>query len=510
MEKKKSALDVYLSVVFKWGIIMLVCACMSATTVFLIEKLIGFYPDVPWIALILFALMDLTFFLAGLWLVRTSLENGYLKEGRLRVGKIFSSCILLIQWNYILYMIPSRTFWGFLFFFTILIAFFLDVRQVLCVGILSMVSLLIGWFVRGTQLMPVKDELFITDTLMCLIGLILSLTGIVIFIIFMTKFLVNAKKDELEENNQRVEGILNRVSALSEKLGTASEYLLSSAQNESASTEELSAISESLLHSSKQMLGNSVESKERLSKLDNRNKEMVQKMTELSSLSKELMELSLASETALSLLMSNSEEVSEYTKNSITVTEQLNSEVGEIGHALDIINDIASSTNLLALNASIEAARAGEAGKGFAVVAQEVGNLAANTRDSLIDVNNVISHVQSGAQTVMETMRTNAEKMQNQNELIQTTVEKVKSMLDLLKTSVDTIVNADQLQTHQSRIIEDTISISENISANIEEEHKEFNNINQMVQGSAADITGMSDQIDKLNEMVIELEALLR
>lgn len=42
-----------------------------------------------------------------------------------------SAVVLIIQWNYLLYMIPSRTFWGFLFFFLILIAFFLDISTIL-------------------------------------------------------------------------------------------------------------------------------------------------------------------------------------------------------------------------------------------------------------------------------------------------------------------------------------------------------------------------------------------
>ena len=85
-------------------------------------------------------------------------ENGDLKDGRLKIGKIFSAIVLVIQWNYLLYMLPTRTFWGFLFFFLILIAFFLDIKLVLVSGVACMVSLFIGWFLRGTDLLPVKDE----------------------------------------------------------------------------------------------------------------------------------------------------------------------------------------------------------------------------------------------------------------------------------------------------------------------------------------------------------------
>ena len=87
---------------------------------------------------------------------------------------------LVVQWNYLLYMLPTRTFWGFLFFFLILVAFFLDIKMLLVSGLACMISLFIGWFIRGTDLMPVKDELFLTDIIMCLVALVLSLTGLAI------------------------------------------------------------------------------------------------------------------------------------------------------------------------------------------------------------------------------------------------------------------------------------------------------------------------------------------
>jgi hypothetical protein len=352
MGKKKTAVEVYLSTVFKWGLIILVCACMCATTMFTVEKVIGLYPTVPWLATILFGLMDITFFIIAIVIVKTSFDaDGDLKDGRLKLGKIFSTCVLVIQWNYLLYMIPSRTFWGFLFFFLILIAFFLDIKLLLGNGLACMISLFIAWGVRGTNLMPVKDELFVTDIALCLVALVLSLAGLLIFVFFVAHFLVNAKKDELEKNNEQVMSVLASVQRLSEGLYTAGNTLSQVSENESASAEELAATSEQLVESSNILSSRTEESMSNLAELNEWAEVVADNVEKVETTSKDLLDKSLENEKLLNDLHVINGEVSESMKATTDIAQKLSDAVQKIGVTLKLISDISSSTNLLALKA---------------------------------------------------------------------------------------------------------------------------------------------------------------
>lgn len=175
-------------------------------------------------------------------------------------------------------------------------------------------------------------------------------------------------------------------------------------------------------------------------------------------------------------LISSIESVNTEANNLSGFMDKLGEQTHSVGSVINVIQDIADQTNLLALNAAIEAARAGEAGRGFAVVADEVRKLAEKTMEATSEVGGAIKAIQSGADQSISGVRLANEAVSQSTALAQNSGQTLRSIVDSVMGTADQVhsiataaeeqsATADQV----SQAIEDVTMVATNTAKGMEE-----------------------------------------
>ena len=154
----------------------------------------------------------------------------------------------------------------------------------------------------------------------------------------------------------------------------------------------------------------------------------------------------------------------------------------EIGNIITDIEDIASQTNLLSLNASIEAARAGEAGKGFAVVADQIGKLAADSAQSAVNTRDLIDKTLVEIEKGNTITRTTADAfnqiiadMESFAEIAENTMEKANSQAESLEQIGQGIEQLSGVVQDNAASSEENTAISINLAEGAAKMHDRVN-----------------------------------
>src|SRR5690625_4586639 len=309
--------------------------------------------------------------------------------------------------------------------------------------------------------------------------------------------------------NDNMRDVLQEINRVSEIVSSQSEELTQSAGEVKAGSEQISSTMQELAAGSETQAN-------RASDLSSSMQQFVQEINEVNGRSEDIQSSSnhvigMAEEG--SALMNQSREqmetIDHIVQDAVRDVEGLSAQTEEISKLVEVIQDVANQTNLLALNAAIEAARAGEHGKGFAVVADEVRKLSEQVAESVTDITEIVTNIQGESQTVTNSLQKGYKEVESGTNQIETTGEKfngihgaLSEMANNIHVTVRNLTNITSSSDQMNAFIEDIAAVSEESAAGVEETSASSEQTNAAMEEVTDSSKHLAELAEQLNELV--------
>lgn len=370
---------------------------------------------------------------------------------------------------------------------------------IITIGIAIIVSIMIIWIVASRIVNPINE---VADQMHELADGDLTREPIKVRVqdeIGKLAQAMNNMQSGMKDTIYNVANASERISSQSEEFTQSANEVREGSEQIAATMQELTTGAESQANSATTLM----EMMETFnSKVLNANRDG----EEIAETSRRVLQMSAEGNMLMTKSVSQMEHIHQQVSEAVNDVKGLDGQTREISQLVQVIQEIASQTNLLSLNAAIEAARAGEHGKGFAVVADEVRKLSEQVAESVEQITTIVNGILQGSDKVVASLESSYEEVQRGTEQIQETgktftninkavtnvVERIQNisanLLDLTKNSGD-----------MNRSIEEVASVAEETAAGVEETaaaSQQSSSAMDEIAKNAVDLATLAEQLN--------------
>ncbi len=320
-------------------------------------------------------------------------------------------------------------------------------------------------------------------------------------------------------SSDQVDGVTNQISTTIQQVARGTSQQAESITRTSSSVGEMTRAIDGVAHGAQEQALAISKASSATSDLTNTIEQVAKNANAVVNDSVQAAESAKKGTTIVKNTMDGMQSIQKVVGVSAQKVQEMGSRSDQIGEIVTTIEDIASQTNLLALNAAIEAARAGEAGKGFAVVADEVRKLAERSSLATREIADLIHGIQQSVSEAVAAMKQGSQEVEMGVSLAGQAGEALKEILDtteLVRAQAEQAVNATQVMSESagdlvasvdsvSAVVEQNTAATEQMSASSSEVTQAIENIAAVSEENSAAVEEVSASTEEMAAQIQEV-----